>query len=107
VDAYAFLAVGGAGFGETFGDAFLAEDVHVAEDAANLLRDGFAGGFVDVEDGDADAGSGERLRAGLAEAGCASGDDGRDCVVEAHGFLLAAQRDMSISALACCVGRST
>jgi hypothetical protein len=85
VHQHALLAVGGARLGEAVDDALLVVDVDLAEQAADRLRDLGALGFVDVEDRDLDAGGGQRLADGLAQAGRAAGDDCADAGIEFHG----------------------
>jgi len=47
-----------------------------------------AGFLADVENGDLDAGGGQRLRRGAAKARGAARDDGGDGVVDLHGGFL-------------------
>jgi PAS domain-containing protein len=66
--------------------AFLAGDVDLAEDAADVLGDSLAASFVDVEDGDLGARCCKRLRARLAETRCAARDN-EYLTRDVHAFL--------------------
>ena len=80
--------IGGARLGEAGVDLLFAGDVDLAEHAAQFRGQRFAGGFVQVEQRDLDAVSGEAARGGGAQAGGAAGDDGRDVGGEFHEVVL-------------------
>src|SRR5690606_39171694 len=81
----ALLSVRRARLGEAIDDRLLVGDVDMNEESSDRLSDFFAERVVDVEDGNLDAGSGERFGGGTAEAGCAPGHDSGNGRIDFHG----------------------